>query len=105
MLTYSFIELIDELLLYFLYDNVSQEIFMLICSLCYYLSATNINDAVLRAVSMLEKERRHKNLPERSADMVILLTDGMPNAGELEDHNISFSKVREVTICGLSAAS
>ncbi|XP_037636278.1 inter-alpha-trypsin inhibitor heavy chain H3-like isoform X2 [Sebastes umbrosus] len=44
--------------------------------------STNINDAVLRAVSMLEKERKHKNLPERSADMVILLTDGMPNAGE-----------------------
>ncbi|KAM6947846.1 inter-alpha-trypsin inhibitor heavy chain H3-like [Lycodopsis pacificus] len=44
--------------------------------------ATNINDAVLRAVSMLERERRDKNLPERSADMIILLTDGMPNNGE-----------------------
>ncbi|KAK9529423.1 hypothetical protein VZT92_013516 [Zoarces viviparus] len=44
--------------------------------------ATNINDAVLRAVSMLERERRDKNLPERSADMIILLTDGMPNSGE-----------------------
>ncbi|XP_054472647.1 inter-alpha-trypsin inhibitor heavy chain H3-like [Anoplopoma fimbria] len=43
---------------------------------------TNINDAVLKAVSMLEKERREKNLPERSADMIILLTDGMPNSGE-----------------------
>ncbi|XP_075951955.1 inter-alpha-trypsin inhibitor heavy chain H3-like [Anarhichas minor] len=44
--------------------------------------STNINDAVLRAVSMLERERRDKNLPERSADMIILLTDGMPNSGE-----------------------
>ncbi|KAK9529424.1 hypothetical protein VZT92_013516 [Zoarces viviparus] len=44
--------------------------------------ATNINDAVLRAVSMLERERRDKSLPERSADMIILLTDGMPNSGE-----------------------
>ncbi|KAM9362203.1 LOW QUALITY PROTEIN: inter-alpha-trypsin inhibitor heavy chain H3-like [Symphorus nematophorus] len=43
--------------------------------------ATNINDAVLRAVSMLVKERADGNLPERSADMIILLTDGMPNTG------------------------
>uniref|UniRef100_G3P4Z3 Inter-alpha-trypsin inhibitor heavy chain H3 n=1 Tax=Gasterosteus aculeatus aculeatus TaxID=481459 RepID=G3P4Z3_GASAC len=40
---------------------------------------TNINGAVLRAVTMLEKERLKGNLPERSADMIILLTDGMPN--------------------------
>ncbi|XP_034389550.1 inter-alpha-trypsin inhibitor heavy chain H3-like [Cyclopterus lumpus] len=44
--------------------------------------STNINDAVLKAVSMLQRERRDKNLPERSADMIILLTDGMPNSGE-----------------------
>ncbi|XP_034540362.1 inter-alpha-trypsin inhibitor heavy chain H3-like [Notolabrus celidotus] len=44
--------------------------------------STNINDAVLRAVSMLVKERQQKNLPERSTDMIILLTDGMPNSGE-----------------------
>ncbi|XP_041800562.1 inter-alpha-trypsin inhibitor heavy chain H3-like isoform X2 [Chelmon rostratus] len=44
--------------------------------------ATNINDAVLRAVSMLVEERESHNLPERSADMIILLTDGMPNHGE-----------------------
>ncbi|XP_070708538.1 inter-alpha-trypsin inhibitor heavy chain H3-like [Pempheris klunzingeri] len=44
--------------------------------------ATNINDAVLRAVSMLVKEREDGNLPERSTDMIILLTDGMPNHGE-----------------------
>ncbi|XP_077948480.1 inter-alpha-trypsin inhibitor heavy chain H3-like isoform X2 [Gasterosteus aculeatus] len=43
---------------------------------------TNINGAVLRAVTMLEKERLKGNLPERSADMIILLTDGMPNSGE-----------------------
>ncbi|XP_070759051.1 inter-alpha-trypsin inhibitor heavy chain H3-like [Enoplosus armatus] len=44
--------------------------------------STNINDAVLRAVSMLATEREHKKLPGRSADMIILLTDGMPNSGE-----------------------
>ncbi|XP_070814508.1 inter-alpha-trypsin inhibitor heavy chain H3-like [Chaetodon trifascialis] len=50
--------------------------------------ATNINDAVLRAVSMLVNERESHNLPERSADMIILLTDGMPNHGESNLSNI-----------------
>ncbi|KAG8007448.1 Inter-alpha-trypsin inhibitor heavy chain H3 [Nibea albiflora] len=44
--------------------------------------ATNINNAVLRAVDMLVKEREDRSIPERSADMIILLTDGMPNSGE-----------------------
>ncbi|XP_039859054.1 inter-alpha-trypsin inhibitor heavy chain H3-like [Simochromis diagramma] len=44
--------------------------------------ATNINDAVLTAVNMLVKDRQMERLPERSADMIILLTDGMPSAGE-----------------------
>ena len=57
--------------------------FMFICSLIHGLSATNMNDALLRAVRMLVKEREDGNLPERSADMIILLTDGMPNHGEL----------------------
>ncbi|XP_047439699.1 inter-alpha-trypsin inhibitor heavy chain H3-like [Mugil cephalus] len=43
---------------------------------------TNINDAVLKGVDMLIKDRREKILPERSLDMLILLTDGMPNMGE-----------------------
>ncbi|XP_070708549.1 inter-alpha-trypsin inhibitor heavy chain H3-like [Pempheris klunzingeri] len=44
--------------------------------------STNINDAVLRAVNMLVKDRQNKILPERSIDMIILLTDGMPSAGQ-----------------------
>ncbi|XP_076012708.1 inter-alpha-trypsin inhibitor heavy chain H3-like isoform X2 [Genypterus blacodes] len=44
--------------------------------------STNINDAVLKGVDMLIKDRKANNLPERSADMIILLTDGMPNEGE-----------------------
>nr|XP_024658324.1 inter-alpha-trypsin inhibitor heavy chain H3-like [Maylandia zebra] len=44
--------------------------------------ATNINDAVLTAVNMLVKDRQMERLPDRSADMIILLTDGMPNEGE-----------------------
>ncbi|KAJ4927039.1 hypothetical protein JOQ06_014779 [Pogonophryne albipinna] len=30
---------------------------------------------------MLVKDRQEEKLPERSIDMIILLTDGMPNAG------------------------
>uniref|UniRef100_A0A8C4HQL4 Inter-alpha-trypsin inhibitor heavy chain H3 n=1 Tax=Dicentrarchus labrax TaxID=13489 RepID=A0A8C4HQL4_DICLA len=44
--------------------------------------ATNINGAVLRAVRMLVEDRENDKLPERSVDMIILLTDGMPNNGE-----------------------
>ncbi|CAB1442358.1 unnamed protein product [Pleuronectes platessa] len=43
---------------------------------------TNINDAVLRGVKMLVEDREEKRLPERSSDMIILMTDGMPNSGE-----------------------
>lgn len=49
---------------------------------CVFLLATNINDAVLTAVNMLVKDRQMERLPERSADMIILLTDGMPNEGK-----------------------
>uniref|UniRef100_A0A8C5A4C4 Inter-alpha-trypsin inhibitor heavy chain H3 n=1 Tax=Gadus morhua TaxID=8049 RepID=A0A8C5A4C4_GADMO len=34
------------------------------------------------AIHMLQDDRRKKKLPERSVDMIILLTDGMPNKGE-----------------------
>ncbi|XP_034023082.1 inter-alpha-trypsin inhibitor heavy chain H3-like [Thalassophryne amazonica] len=42
---------------------------------------TNINDAVLKAVHLLLKDRKKNKLPDRSVDMIILLTDGMPNEG------------------------
>ncbi|KAF3689546.1 Inter-alpha-trypsin inhibitor heavy chain H3 [Channa argus] len=44
--------------------------------------STNINDAVLKAVSMLVSERNNMRLPERSLDIIFLLTDGVPNRGE-----------------------
>lgn len=31
---------------------------------------------------MLVNDRQQKRLPERNIDMIILLTDGMPNSGE-----------------------
>ncbi|KAM6325229.1 inter-alpha-trypsin inhibitor heavy chain H4-like [Podargus strigoides] len=40
---------------------------------------TDINHALLTAVSMLDKDER---LPERSVSMIILLTDGQPTSGE-----------------------
>ncbi|CAL8403132.1 unnamed protein product [Arctogadus glacialis] len=48
----------------------------------YPRGTTNINDAVMKAIHMLQDDRRNKKLPERSVDMIILLTDGMPNEGE-----------------------
>ncbi|KAM9362164.1 inter-alpha-trypsin inhibitor heavy chain H3-like [Symphorus nematophorus] len=50
--------------------------------------ATDINGAVLTGVKMLVKDRQDKKLPERSIDMIILLTDGMPNSGESHIPNI-----------------
>lgn len=55
-------------------------IYFTIC--CVFPLVTNINDAVLRGVNMLVKDRQEKRLPEKSIDMIILLTDGMPNSGE-----------------------
>ncbi|XP_061900909.1 inter-alpha-trypsin inhibitor heavy chain H3-like [Entelurus aequoreus] len=49
---------------------------------------TNINDAVLTAVKMLQTDKAEKRIPERSADMIILLTDGMPNVGESDPQRI-----------------
>lgn len=55
---------------------------------------TNINAAVLRGVSMLRIARKQKMLPQTSADMIILLTDGMPNEGVSSPSNIQ-NNVRE----------
>uniref|UniRef100_A0A665UMM0 Inter-alpha-trypsin inhibitor heavy chain H3 n=1 Tax=Echeneis naucrates TaxID=173247 RepID=A0A665UMM0_ECHNA len=41
---------------------------------------TDINAAVLKGVDMLIKDKQANRLPERSVDMIILLTDGMPNS-------------------------
>ncbi|TNM88584.1 hypothetical protein fugu_004838 [Takifugu bimaculatus] len=44
---------------------------------------TDINDSVLKAVDMLVTDREAKRLPEKSIDMIILLTDGDPTSGEI----------------------
>eukprot|EP00069_Balaena_mysticetus_P018578 bmy_11573T0 len=43
---------------------------------------TNINDALLRGISMLNKAREEYRVPERSTSIVIMLTDGDANVGE-----------------------
>ncbi|XP_039972120.1 inter-alpha-trypsin inhibitor heavy chain H3-like isoform X2 [Xiphias gladius] len=60
-------------------ENVAEA--MIYVSQIRDLGGTNINDAVLRGVEMLIKERQENRLPLRSIDMIILLTDGMPNYG------------------------
>ncbi|XP_061687265.1 inter-alpha-trypsin inhibitor heavy chain H3-like isoform X2 [Syngnathoides biaculeatus] len=49
---------------------------------------TNINDALLRGVRMLLTDKAEKRIPARSVDMIILLTDGMPNYSETNPKKI-----------------
>ncbi|XP_077308323.1 inter-alpha-trypsin inhibitor heavy chain H3-like [Lithobates pipiens] len=44
--------------------------------------ATNINDPMLKAIELLNKGYEMKQVPERSASLIILLTDGEANRGE-----------------------
>lgn len=39
----------------------------------------------MRGINMLIQDRQAKRLPERSTDMIILLTDGSPNSGKHAD--------------------
>nr|XP_044991888.1 inter-alpha-trypsin inhibitor heavy chain H4 isoform X2 [Jaculus jaculus] len=43
---------------------------------------TNINDAMLMAVKLLDRSNRAELLPEGSVSLIILLTDGDPTVGE-----------------------
>ncbi|KAG8523926.1 LOW QUALITY PROTEIN: Inter-alpha-trypsin inhibitor heavy chain H4, partial [Galemys pyrenaicus] len=43
---------------------------------------TNINDAMLMAVNLLESANQEELLPQGSVSLIILLTDGDPTAGE-----------------------
>lgn len=45
-------------------------------------SGTNINDAVLSAVELLDASNRAEKLPPDSVSLIILLTDGEPTQGE-----------------------
>nr|XP_061814128.1 inter-alpha-trypsin inhibitor heavy chain H3-like [Nerophis lumbriciformis] len=50
---------------------------------------TNISGGLLKGVNMLLRDKAQKTIPERSVDMIILLTDGMPNYGETNPNNIN----------------
>ncbi|XP_017392559.1 inter-alpha-trypsin inhibitor heavy chain H4 isoform X3 [Cebus imitator] len=58
------------------------------------LGGTNINDAVLMAVQLLDRSNREEQLPSRSVSLIILLTDGDPTVGETNPRNIQ-KNVRE----------
>ncbi|XP_057562409.1 inter-alpha-trypsin inhibitor heavy chain H3 isoform X2 [Hippopotamus amphibius kiboko] len=49
---------------------------------------TNINDALLRGVSMLNRARQERSVPERSTAIIIMLTDGDANVGESRPEKI-----------------
>lgn len=52
----------------------------MILSVC--VTVTNINDGLLRGISMLNKAWEEHSVPERSTSIVIMLTDGDANVGE-----------------------
>ncbi|XP_060060496.1 inter-alpha-trypsin inhibitor heavy chain H4 isoform X2 [Erinaceus europaeus] len=52
------------------------------------MGGTNINDAVLMGVQMLDKANREETVPASSVSILILLTDGDPTAGETNPERI-----------------
>ncbi|XP_066551579.1 inter-alpha-trypsin inhibitor heavy chain H3 [Amia ocellicauda] len=50
--------------------------------------ATNINQAVLESVRMLEQDKAAGQLPDHSVSIIILLTDGEPVSGETNPERI-----------------
>nr|XP_051706994.1 inter-alpha-trypsin inhibitor heavy chain H3 isoform X3 [Oryctolagus cuniculus] len=50
--------------------------------------STNLNDGLLRGISMLNTAREEHRVPERSTSIVIMLTDGDANSGESRPEKI-----------------
>lgn len=49
---------------------------------CFYVVATNFNGGLLTGIEMLNKAHENKSVPERSASLVIMLSDGEANVGK-----------------------
>ncbi|XP_011841584.1 PREDICTED: inter-alpha-trypsin inhibitor heavy chain H4 [Mandrillus leucophaeus] len=58
------------------------------------LGGTNINDAMLVAVQLLDNSNQEERLPDGSVSLIILLTDGDPTVGETNPRSIQ-KNVRE----------
>lgn len=54
---------------------------------CLCPPGTNINNAVLLAVEMLDRSNQAELLPSKSVSLIILLTDGDPTVGEDTGHS------------------
>ncbi|KAL6081015.1 hypothetical protein STEG23_029120 [Scotinomys teguina] len=54
----------------------------------YAMGGTNINDAMLLAVKLLDTSNQAELLPSGSVSLIILLTDGEPTVGETNPTNI-----------------
>ncbi|KAM8930748.1 inter-alpha-trypsin inhibitor heavy chain H3-like [Pelodytes ibericus] len=59
-------------------------------------SMTNINDPLLRAVDLMKSAHALNYLPEKSASLIILLTDGDANAGESDPTRIQDNAKRAI---------
>ncbi|XP_078518512.1 inter-alpha-trypsin inhibitor heavy chain H3-like [Lissotriton helveticus] len=53
--------------------------------------STNINDPLLKAIEMLNEAHERQLVPEKSASMIILLTDGEANEGETNPEKIQMN--------------
>ncbi|KAM5280510.1 inter-alpha-trypsin inhibitor heavy chain H3 [Ctenodactylus gundi] len=60
----------------------------------YPRGATNINDALLRAIDMLKKAQENHEVPERHTSIIIMLTDGDANTGESRPEKIRENVLR-----------
>ncbi|XP_043930570.1 inter-alpha-trypsin inhibitor heavy chain H3-like [Protopterus annectens] len=47
----------------------------------FVMGATNINEAVMKAITLLKEAHKKKEVPDKSASMIIFLTDGDPTVG------------------------
>uniref|UniRef100_A0A672I1N9 Inter-alpha-trypsin inhibitor heavy chain H3 n=1 Tax=Salarias fasciatus TaxID=181472 RepID=A0A672I1N9_SALFA len=56
--------------------------------------STRMTSGVTKGIDMLKKARQENRLPERSTDMIILLTDGMP------DHGLSYVRSNVASAMG-----
>ncbi|XP_040215311.1 inter-alpha-trypsin inhibitor heavy chain H3-like isoform X2 [Rana temporaria] len=58
--------------------------------------ATNINDALMQAVQLLDRAHQLKQVPERSVSLIVLLTDGQANVGESDPARIQENAKRAI---------
>lgn len=52
-----------------------------IFNLCTFVPGTNLNGGLMAGIELLNEAHKKGSLPERSASLIIMLTDGRPTKG------------------------